>query len=137
MTPAMHVHIENPLCMITKVTGIHVQECCSSGGWPVFTEGVPEAAVDSRRRVLCLLPGTVGNIKNQSQEIWRVGRSVAVILNLLFFCCGLILMFPFHSCDGSFRGHWKGICTGGEESTLLQLCFMYYLIPFTSWRDRD
>ena len=33
--------------------------------------------MDSRRRVLCLLPGTVGDIKNQPQEIWRMGRSVA------------------------------------------------------------
>ena len=33
--------------------------------------------MDSGRRVLCLLSGTVGDIKNQSQEIWRVGGSVA------------------------------------------------------------
>ena len=35
--------------------------------------------MDSGRRVLCLLPGTVGDIENQPQEIWRVGRSVSYL----------------------------------------------------------
>ena len=65
--------------------------------------------MDSGRRVLCLLPGTVGNIENQPQEIWRVGRSVSYLSpsgsvqianNLLPLAEG----YCNHFCMGQSRG---------------------------------
>jgi len=105
--------------------------------WCVFLGGV-----------LCLLPGSVGHLLNQPQEIRTMGRWVGSHVFILLPDCVLPLsvwllctfhfwsdshvsipLLPYHfshsSCDGSIWGYRKRLHSGGE----------YYIIVllFINW----
>ena len=126
------------LCLALKVQRVHqlsssLQERCCCGGLTVRDQVGMVSAMAALGRVLCLLPGSVGHLPNQPQEIWTMGRWVDSHVSILLPVCvlplsvwllcvhsiaGLIPMFPFlfshSSCDGSIWGYRKGLCTGGE-----------------------
>ena len=117
-----------------------LQEHCCCGGLTVRGQVGMVSAVAAVGRVLCLLPGSVGHLSNQPQEIWTMGRWVGSHVFILLAVCvlplsvwllcvhsvaGLIPMFPFHfshsSCDRSIWGYRKGLCTGGEYYIIVLL----------------
>ena len=59
-----------------------------------------EAAVG---RVLCLLPGSVGHLSNQPQEVWTMGRWAGSHVFILLSGCVLPLSVPHSICWSDFH----------------------------------
>ena len=68
-----------------------VQRCSGHlWGW-IFAEVDFKASMAAVGRVLCLLPGSVGHLSNQPQEIWTMGRWVGSHVFILLPVCVLPL----------------------------------------------
>ena len=105
------------------------ERCC--GDWCLLVGlcGL-ETGKDTRWMVLCILPGSMGNIENQPQEIWTMGRYTRQFISFpppymtqqatcLSFACSRLTfsesyIFLF-SCDGCIRGNREGICSRGKH----------------------
>ena len=74
-----------------------LQEYCCSGGYSACFQAVAEECVAVVGRVLCLLPGSVGHLTNQPQDIWTMGRWAGHFQSI----AGLIPMFPVHCWSDS------------------------------------